>query len=54
MYGAKSEYGTSLLSDIMQSGTSTTPGTSPTSKPAVAPGSPKDIDDQLKRLSKGQ
>jgi hypothetical protein len=39
------EYGTSLLSDIMSSGTS---------KPSIAPGSPKDIDDQLKRLSKGQ
>jgi hypothetical protein len=38
------EYGTSLLSDIMNSGTSTT------SRPAVAPGSPKDIEDQLKRL----
>ena len=50
MYGTKSEYGTSLLSDIMQSGTSTTPGTSTTSRPAVAPGSPKDIEDQLKRL----
>jgi len=49
-YGAKSEYGTSLLSDIMQSGASTTPGTSSTSRPAVAPGSPKDIEDQLKRL----
>jgi hypothetical protein len=42
------EYGTSLLSDIMNSGTSTT------SRPAVAPGSQTDIDDQLKRLSKGQ
>jgi len=35
------EYGTSLLSDIMSSGTS---------KPSIAPGSPKDIEDQLKRL----
>jgi hypothetical protein len=39
------EYGTSLLSDIMSSGTS---------KPSIAPGSQTDIDDQLKRLSKGQ
>jgi hypothetical protein len=38
------EYGTSLLSDIMNS------GASDTSRPAIAPGSPKDIDDQLKRL----
>jgi len=45
-----SEYGPSLLGDIMQSGASTTPGTSTTSRPAVAPGSPKAIEDQLKRL----
>lgn len=45
-----SEYGPSLLGDIMQSGASTAPGTSSTSRPAVAPGSPKDIEDQLKRL----
>ena len=39
------EYGTSLLSDIMNSGTS---------KPSMAPGSMNDIDDQIKRLRKGQ
>jgi hypothetical protein len=39
------EYGTSLLSDIMSSGTS---------KPSIAPGSTNDIDDQIKRLRKGQ
>lgn len=38
------EYGTSLLSDIMKSGTTNT------SRPSIAPGSKTDIDDQLKRL----